>query len=277
MRSRDVIVFDIETVPAADAARRLLGQWDLDDAAARDALADYFLEKTDGRNDFPRQPFHQVVAIAYAFLQFEKGEEGYELVLRRIAAGGAPKDDERSLLQGFFHLIERRAPLLISFNGRGFDVPVLKYRAMAHGLRCPRWFSEGDKWSNYDARYDRQHHLDLLEILSDHGASARCSLHEVATSFGIPGKLDVAGDDVRAMFEQGEIEAIRRYCETDVCTTLLVYLRWLHFSGALSTPAWQRTVTGLRNWLQGKAEEDASHFRYFLDAWEKMEAEAATA
>lgn len=153
---RDIFVFDIETVPDADAARRLLRQPDLTDAEARDALAAWFLEKTDGRNDFPRQPFHQIVAISYAQLVFEPGEEGPEMVIRRIGTGGNEHSDERELLEGFLNLIDRRAPKLVSFNGRGFDVPVIKYRAMAHALACPRWFSEGDKWSNYDARFDKE-------------------------------------------------------------------------------------------------------------------------
>ena len=223
---RDVIVFDIETVPDAEATRRLLGKAGLSDGDARDALRDYFLEKTDGRNDFPRQPFHQVVAVSYVQLVREPGEKGTELVVRRVASGGGVKSDERELLAGFFSLIEKRAPQLVSFNGRGFDVPVLKYRAMVHSLSCPRWFSEGDKWNNYDARYSHQYHLDLLEVLSDYGASARCSMHEVAAALAVPGKLETAGEDVRGMYESGEIEAIRNYCETDVCTTALLFLRW---------------------------------------------------
>ena len=68
-------------------------------------------------------------------------------------------------------------------------------------------------------------------------------------STGIPGKLDTAGDDVRGMYEAGEIEAIRNYCETDVCTTLLTYLRWQRFNGSLSEGAYARTVLGIRNYL----------------------------
>lgn len=267
---RDIIIFDTETVPDAEAARRLLGQTELSDIEARDALSAYFLEKTDGKNDFPRQPFHQIVAISYAHLITEPGEHGRELVIRRIASGGEKGSSEAELLNGFFGLIESRAPQIVSFNGRGFDVPVLKYRAMVHSLACPRWFSEGDKWKNYDARYDSTYHLDLLEVLSDYGASARCSMHEVATAFGVPGKLETAGDNVREMFEGGEIEAIRNYCETDVCTTLLLFLRWQLFNGALSEGAYARSVLGLRNYLE---QETVSrpHFGAYLSAWEEIE------
>lgn len=264
---RDVIVFDIETVVDADAARRLLRLPELSDVEARDALSDYFLEKTEGRNDFPRQPFHQVVAISYGHLIREPGEEGSELVMRRLATGGDKSSSEQEMLEGFFQLIEKRAPQLVSFNGRGFDLPVLKYRAMAHGLSCARWFKEGDKWNNYESRYSRDYHCDLLEVLSDFGASARCSMDEVAAVFKVPGKLETAGDNVRQMFEDGQIEAIRDYCETDVLTTMLIFLRHQLFTGALSEGAYARAVFGVRNYLESECES-RPHLGEYLIAWD---------
>ncbi len=269
---RDSIVFDIETVPDASAGRRLLESPALTDVEARDALRAYFLEKTGGKNDFPRQPFHQVAAISYAHLICEPGEEGKELVIRRIASGGEAGSGERELLEGFLGLIEKRAPRLVSFNGRGFDVPVIKYRAMKHGLACPRWFSEGDRWNGYDARYSHEYHLDLLEIFSNYGASSRCSMHEVATCFNIPGKLGTAGDDVRGLFEAGHIETIRNYCETDVCTTLLLFLRWQLFNGALSDGAYARIILGLSHYLEHEGET-RPHLAMFLEAWRNAEAD----
>jgi predicted PolB exonuclease-like 3'-5' exonuclease len=174
------------------------------------------------------------------------------------------------MLEGFFHLIETRAPQLVSFNGRSFDVPVLKYRAIAHGLSCPRWFNQGDKWSNYDARYSQEYHLDLLEVLSDHGASARCSMDEVAAAFGVPGKLDTAGDNVREMFETDQTEAIRDYCETDVITTLLIFLRQQRFIGALSEGAYARAILGMRNYLEAESEM-RPHLAEYLQAWDQCE------
>jgi len=269
---RDVLVFDIETVPDATAARRLVGDSALTDVEARDALCNYFLEKTGGRNDFPRQPFHQVVAISYAHLICEPGEEGKELLIRRIASGGEAGSSERELLKGFLDIIEKRAPRLVSYNGSGFDIPVIKYRAMAHGYACPRWFSEGDRWNSYDARYSNEFHLDLLEVFSGYGASARCSMHEVATCFNIPGKLDTAGDDVRGLYEAGDIEAIRNYCESDVCTTLLLFLRWQLFNGALSEGAYARIMLGLRNYLKSEGQ-NRPHLAAFLQAWDGNEME----
>ena len=268
MTPNECFVFDIETIPDAAASRRLLNQPELDDAAAREALSHYFLEKTDGRNDFPRQPFHQVVAISYAQLTKEPGEQGQELVIRRIASGGTSSSAERELVAGFFSMINQRTPQLVSFNGRGFDLPVLKYRAMVHGISCPRWFDAGDRYNNYDARYSQRYHLDLLEAFSDFGASARCSLHEVASAFGVPGKLDTSGGDVLDLFVAGEIDAIRNYCETDVCSTLLLLLRLLHFQGKLSDGALARSEEGLANYLTAEGEE-RPHLLQFLHTWQQ--------
>ncbi len=265
---RDVIAFDIETVIDADASRRILRSPELTDSEARNGLTEYFLQKTAGRNDFPRQPFHQVVAISYGHLIREPGEEAGELVIRRLASGGDKNSSEQELLEGFFHLIDTRAPQLVSFNGRGFDIPVLKYRAMAHGLSCPRWFTQGDKWHNYDTRYSPEYHCDLLEVLSDFGASARCSMDEVAATFNVPGKLDTAGDNVRAMFEAGQIEAIRNYCETDVLSTILIFLRHQLFSGALSEGAYARAVLGIHNYLESEVKS-RPHLDEYLKAWDQ--------
>ncbi|MDQ6992150.1 MAG: 3'-5' exonuclease [Mariprofundus sp.] len=263
---RDVIIFDIETVVDAASARRVLHQPTLSDSEAREALSAYFLEKTEGRNDFPRQPFHQVVAISYGHLIREPGEQGQELVIRQLATGGAAESSEKELLEGFFQLIETRAPQLVSFNGRGFDIPVLKYRAMAHGLCSPRWFKEGDRWNSYDTRYSSNYHCDLLEIFSDYGASARCSMDEVAAVFNLPGKLETAGSQVRELFESKQIEAIRNYCETDVLTTMLLFLRHQRFSGALSAGAFERAMLGIRHYLESECEE-RSHLKEYLQAW----------
>ncbi|RME86364.1 MAG: hypothetical protein D6771_02010 [Zetaproteobacteria bacterium] len=268
---RSICVFDIETVPDPEAARRLLRDESLETHAAGEALRGYFAEITGGRNDFPRQPFHRVVAISYAWLRREPAEEGgWEPVLLGIGSIGTPEDDERALLEAFFGAIAERRPQLVTYNGRGFDLPVLKLRAMAHRLSCPEWFTTGDRWQNYDARYDSRYHLDLAEVLSDFGAAARCRLDEIAAAFGVPGKLGVEGGDVEKMFLNGEIEAIRAYCETDVCTTLLVALRWWRFTGEVGEGAYQRAEAGLRNYLAQEAETQP-HLGAFLARWEELE------
>lgn len=253
-----ILVFDIETVVDADAARKLLALPDVTDTQARLALGAHYLEKSKGRHDFARQPFHQVVAISYAQLN----QEGAELVLHRIATGGENGSSEKELLQGFFQFVDQYRPQLVSYNGRGFDIPVLKYRAMKHLLSCPAWFNQ-----RYDYRYDQKKHLDLLDVFSDYGASARCSLEEVATCFDVPGKLETSGADVAALFEANRVQDIRNYCECDVLSTLLLFLRWQLFNGQLSFETFSRSSLAVHHYLQQEVVE-RPHFQSFLDAWQ---------
>jgi len=264
---RDTLIFDIQTVSDAEAARRLLGHPEFSDVEARDALSEYFLEKSEGKHDFPRTPFHQVVAISYAHLVGERDEHGEQWMLKRIASGGTTESSEKELLEGFFNLIETRAPRLVSFNGRSFALSVLKYRAMVYGLSCPRWFSAGDRWHNYESRYSSVYHVDLLEVLSDYGASVRCSMDEVAAAFNLPGKIERVDGDIRSLFESGGLSSIRNYGEADVCSTLLIFLRWQLFQGVLNDVDYADLLQSIRNYLDIESEEKEC-FAQFLIIWE---------
>ena len=174
-----LFVFDIETVPDTEAVTNLTGFTEPDVEARRAELERYHLEITDGRNAFPRQPFHRVVAISFLEADIERvdGHEFY--LLRELRSGGQADFGEKKLLQGFFQHFERTRPRLVSFNGRGFDLPVLKYRAMVHGVPAPALHDKTNKWENYTVRYAADWHCDLMEVLSDYGASARVKLNEV--------------------------------------------------------------------------------------------------
>ena len=167
MQHRNLFVFDIETIPDTDAVPALTGFDDADIQARRDELARYHLEITDGRNDFHRQPFHRVVAISFLEAEIEHTPGGEIYHLKELRSGGEESFGEKKLLQGFFGYFERIRPRLVSFNGRGFDLPVLKYRAMAHGVQAPLLHNADNKWENYTVRYATDWHCDLIEALSD--------------------------------------------------------------------------------------------------------------
>jgi predicted PolB exonuclease-like 3'-5' exonuclease len=235
-----LLVFDIETVPDTDAVPNLTGFDDPDVTSRRAEIERYHLEVTEGRNPFPRQPFHKVVAISFLRAEIERSEGGETYYLLELRSGGTPESSERELVAGFFQFFERHRPRLVSFNGRSFDLPVLKYRAMVHGIAAPFLYAAGDKWESYTSRYATDWHCDLLELLSDFGASARVKLGEVCAVFGLPGKFGIAGGDVAALYDAGRIGEIRDYCETDVLNTWLVYLRTQLHRGVLGREAYQR-------------------------------------
>ena len=101
MLHQNLFVFDIETVPDTDVAPNLTGEKSPDVQVRREAIEQYHLCVTDGRNSFPRQPFHKVVAISFLEAEIERDgvSEGY--ILRDLRSGGEAGYDEAKLLQGF--------------------------------------------------------------------------------------------------------------------------------------------------------------------------------
>ncbi len=266
MQHQNLFVFDIETVPDTDAVVNLTGFEDPDIAARRAELERYHLDLTGGKNAFPRQPFHKVVAISFLEADLERDGQGETYLLKELRSGGEAGFDEKQLLQGFFGYFERLKPRLVSYNGRGFDLPVLKYRAMKHGIGAPWLYQGGDKWNSYVSRYSADWHCDLLEVLSDYGGSARVKLDEVCAVMGFPGKFGVDGSKVAGLYDDGKIQEIRDYCETDVLNTYLVYLRLMHHKGTVSSEAYNRAIADIVALIEAEGEA-RPHLSRFMEAW----------
>ncbi|PSR21916.1 MAG: 3'-5' exonuclease [Sulfobacillus acidophilus] len=258
------MVFDIETIPDASIGRRWLNvEPTCDDAEVRRRMLAARREQTGQESDFLKPPFHQVVAIAAALID----EEG---ILRRLGPLGQPHDSEPELLRAFFHAIESLGPRLVGWNTSGFDLPTLVYRAMRHHLAIPAFYHVGEPYHGYRKRYDEESHLDLMDILSGYGASARVSLDEAAMLLGVPGKLEVDGRDVVDLFEGGDIDRIRQYCSHDVLTTTLIFLAYAHHRGWLSEDAAHTLSQSAWRWI---CEHDAEGWQTFRAAWKTLDAE----
>ncbi len=267
MQHNRLFVFDIETIPDEQAAHALMGETSTDVQQQRKALADYHLDITDGRSDFLRQPFHKVVALSYLDAEIQRNAQGETYILKDIRTGGELDSSEKDIVNGFWQFMERSTPRLVSYNGRSFDLPVLKYRAMKHGITAAALFKSGDKWNSYTQRYSLDWHCDLLEALSDFGASARCKLNEVCSIMGFPGKFGVDGSKVSQMYDDGQLEEIRDYCETDVLNTYLVYLRYQHHTGTLSTENYNTAIKSVIDFIK-EHQGQRAHFAEFYQAWE---------
>ncbi|HEY0711968.1 MAG TPA: 3'-5' exonuclease [Polyangia bacterium] len=143
-----------------------------------------------------------------------------DLTLKRLGTIGEGKD-EVGMLGDFAEFMDSRRPQLITWNGRGFDLPVLLLRSLAHGITWPWYYREKD----YRYRYSEGGHLDLCDFLSDHGAARMTSLDGAARLIGLPGKEGVDGSQVEGLFRAGQLDALRRYCLSDVTQTAFVFLR----------------------------------------------------
>ncbi len=187
----------------------------------------------------------------------------------RIASVGNPADSEPELIRRIFDLIDRHTPQLVSWNGGGFDLPVLCHRAMMHSLTAARFWDWGDedrdfRFNSYIGRYHTRH-LDLMDVLAMYQSRNNAPLDAMARLAGLPGKLGLSGAEVRGAFVAGRIDDIRRYCETDVLNTYLLYLRFQLLRGTLSPDEHARELALVREKLAASKE---AHWREFLSAWD---------
>jgi hypothetical protein len=268
MQHQNLFVFDIETIPDLNAAKNLLDSPDGSLSELREGLVKYHLDLTDQKNSFLRQPFHQVAAISFLEAEIVRdfsGQEFYRLI--DIRSGGDLISSEADLVRGFFAHLKKNFSRLVSFNGKGFDLPVLKYAAMKNEVEASWLYKKGDKWNNYSQRYSLDWHCDLVDAFSDFGASAKVKMNELCAAFGLPGKLGVDGSQVTQMFDDGKLQEIRDYCETDVINTYLLYLVYQHHNGTLSKDSFFKCKENLREFLEERSEEK-KHFKEFLGAWE---------
>ncbi|HVH84582.1 MAG TPA: 3'-5' exonuclease, partial [Steroidobacteraceae bacterium] len=178
---------------------------------------------------------------------------------------------EAELVQRFFDGIAKFTPDLVSWNGSGFDLPVLSYRALLWGVQAPRFWETGEgetefRYNNYLQRYHWRH-TDLMDVLSGFSSRNRVSLANMACLLKLPGKLGFAGDQVWNAYQRGDIVGIRRYCETDVLNTYLIYLRFEQLRGRLTPAGYREEVERVRAHLRASSEP---HLAQYLAAWTEV-------
>jgi predicted PolB exonuclease-like 3'-5' exonuclease len=203
-------VFDIETRVDKALVNAVLHRR----AALTDeeAYARTRAELTDRGGGFFPLAFHVPVSIAV-------GEVDDARVLRRLDVLGARDYDEARLVTEFWERVEAFPGTLVSFNGRGFDLPVLELAALRHALRLPRYFARREH--EPDAL-----HYDVYDLLTDGGrVPLRGGFHLLARLSGLPGKGAVDGAAVQELWEAGRRDEVHAYCRRDVIQTYVLFLR----------------------------------------------------
>jgi len=159
-------------------------------------------------------------------------------------------------------------PTLVSFNGRSFDVPLLELAAFRYGLSAPGWFNlSARSFEQNRNRYNLEAHFDLHDFLTNFGASRfKGGLNLAANLLGKPGKMDVQGDMVQDLYEQGGLEEINDYCRCDVLDTYFVFLRSRVLLGQLSLEQEQSIIADAKTWLEAAADE-CEAYQLYLERW----------
>ena len=251
-----VLAFDIETVPDVAGIRRLHGlPADLPDREVAEVA--FQRRRTQTGSDFLPPQLQRVVVISCVLREAEG--------IKVFSLDGS----EKEMIQRFYDGIEKYVPQLVSWNGGGFDLPVLNYRGLVHGVSAPMFWETGDenrdfRFNNYVSRYHSRH-TDLMDVLAMYQPRNNAPLDDVAQLAGLPGKIGVGGAKVWEAYLAGEIEGIRDYCEADTANTYLLYLRYQLLRGILSADQFRKEIQVLRKYLK---DQDKPHWREFLKLWD---------
>ncbi len=250
-----VLVFDIETLTDRKSGAHLY-DLDLPEADVDAALAK--LRRQEAGSDFQRLPLHEIVCISGLWLN-EKGQ-------MKLFSFSQEQYTEREILQKFLSIFDKRYPTLVSWNGSQFDLPVILYRAMYHGLSAPSLFDQGEidnqkRYNNYQNRY-HQRHVDLMDVMAMFNGRNFQKLDDIAHLLGFPGKRGLLGYHIPKYVAQGQWLELTSYCEGDVLNTWLVFLRWVLLKGLISPQDHHSWIQQTIHYLQSQPQHTE-----FLQVW----------
>lgn len=181
----------------------------------------------------PAPPHHQIVVVGVLWFDAD-----YKV--SRLGIIGEGKD-EAGTLRDFSRFLDDRKPDLVTYNGRGFDMPVIGARCLRHGVPLRHYYRSRE----VRYRYSAEGHLDLMDYVSDFGASKPSRLDVIARLCGMPGKIGVAGHDVGPLIHAGRLEEVRNYCLCDVVQTAGIFLRVQLIRGEIDMASYRQAMGGL--------------------------------
>lgn len=255
------LVFDVESATDGQLVANI--RYPGEDLDGPSALARYQEERVARTgSSFVPHTYQYPISIVVA-----KIDAQFRLV--DVVALDEPQFRSHVMTEYFWRGWERyKRPTLVSFNGRGFDIPLLELAAYRYGIGVPTWFDNGARtWAQPRNRYNTASHLDLQDMLINFGATRFSGgLNLAAQLLGKPGKIDVRGDMVQELYEDGRIDEINQYCRCDVLDTYFVFLRYLVLVGSLDRDAEEERVAESKAWLLERADEVPA-FATYLDNW----------
>ncbi len=255
------LIFDVEAVADGDLVSGV--RYSGEGLSAGDAVARYraeLMEQT-GRDVLP-PTFMLPISVAVA-------KVSADFRLLDLSVLDEPLFRPHVITRGFWsgwRHYER--PTLVTFNGRGYDLPVLELAAYRYGIALPDWFNvDARSYEQSRNRYNTASHLDLMDLISNFGASrVTGGLNLLAQLIGKPGKTGVDGSQVQGMFDDGRVGEINDYCRCDVLDTYFVFLRSRVLTGRITLEEEQALVNQTHAWLEAQANSRPAYAHY-LQHW----------
>ncbi len=253
------LIFDVESVSDGELVAKI--RYADQGLSAAEAIERYQQELLEQRGTtFIPHTFQVPVAVVIA-----KVARDFRLI--DIVSLDEPEFRSHVITEHFWRGWEAyHRPQWVTFNGRSFDIPVMELAAYRYGISLPHWFGN-DGWKSPRNRFNLQSHLDLQELLTNHGAARmNGGLNLAAQMLGKPGKVGLTGEQVQQQHADGNLKAISDYCRCDVLDTYFVFLRCMLITGRIDRPAESELVSEAKAWIESRAD-DCEAYAAYLAHW----------
>lgn len=269
----NVWAFDAEWAPDPHAGRLLYGlSSEMSDREVVEAMW-----REGGATQEEPQPFLKtmvcrIVSIS-AVVRRVNSKDSDDISLHLRSLPGDVRDSEqcqeRSVVSAFLNAVGNHRPQLVGFSSISADLKILIQRGIALGLQASKFCRRPNKpWEGVDY-FDRHSswHVDLREVMAGWGKQSH-SLHEAAVLSGIPGKMEMDGQQVVTLWLEGALDKIVAYNEFDALTTYLLWLRVAYFGGFFTKEAYLREQLRVRDFLE---TDDRPHLKRYLLEWDRLQ------
>lgn len=260
-----ICVFDIESVPDIELLKEIYGYEGNSMDICKQAFA---AQKEISGSEFLPLSFHKIVSIASVLAD----DFGNFIKVGHFAKDTPIECREEALLQDFSAFLNRQNPRLISFNGRGYDMPLIGIRALKYNINLYGYYEIDNpqfgknKWENYRQRYSERFHLDLYDTLGNYGANRTLSLDAVCKMAGIMGKYEVSGGQVyELIFQDNDLAKVDFYCQSDVLNTYWLFLKFELTKGMLQMGDYLANLEKMRESLP----QNAPYKKAFIESLNK--------
>lgn len=235
-------------------------------------IAEY---EKDPDNFFPPLPFHKVETISMVVADVRQSIDGkgewYDV--QSLFSSGKDPVGEARILSSFWGWFGANQPRLVTWAGRNFDLPVLRLRAMIHGVQTPGFSpAVGSRGLDYGYRYAKDAHCDLAEVITSFAGRMPKQDH-VAKMLGLPGKFNGHGSKVLQLLQEGRRPEVSAYCDGDVLNLFVMYAKYMHMDCRMTPQGHDATMDSLAAYLSSNRER-RPHLGEFLDLWQSGPAAA---
>jgi 3'-5' exonuclease len=269
-----VWAFDAEWIPDPLAGRML---YKLPAELPEKEVMEVMWQKGGATEEDPTPYLKTVLCRIVSIAAVERHQTGSDVKLHLLSLPRDSQDptqtDERNVVGTFLDKVGQYKPQLVGYNSAGADLKAMIQRSVVQGLSMPKFCKRPNKPWEGDDYFDSRNSeasVDLKDVVGGWG-KATPSLNEIATLSGIPGKMDVDGDQVAALWLDGNLDKIIAYNEFDALTTYLLWLRIAHFGGHFSTSQYDSEQDLLRDLIDTEIRENGkNHLHDFLNEWDRL-------